>query len=156
MTRTMRDSQQQSVDERAISALLERMAQAWEEGDADAYGANFTEDCRYIAFFGGIYRGRSEIVESHRALWKKTLRGTRQYSELLEIRFVAPDMALVVTQGDVAKTPPKTLSKVQSYCVVRQPNGQWLAAQFQNTKKLKLMRFFTYLVGPAAIPSIDR
>lgn len=136
--------------------LLEQLAQAWARHDASQYGAAFTESARYIAFFGGIYRGREEIVQSHRALWEKPLKGTQMYYEILETRFVSADTAIILTRGEVAKKKPKQLPKVQTYIAVRQQDGRWLFEHFQNTKKGRLMQFLTYSLGPAAIPSLDK
>ncbi len=142
-------------DDRAIRALLDQMADAWRRADPDAYAGAFTEDCRYIAFFGGIYRGRAELAESHRLLWASALRGTELFSEVLEIRFLTPDVAVIVTRGDVAKKRPRKLEKVQSYVAVRR-DERWLFAHFQNTKRDGFIEFMTYRAGPGAIPSLDR
>jgi uncharacterized protein (TIGR02246 family) len=143
-------------DKKSLHELMERLAEAWNRHDAEGYGAAFTENARYIAFFGGIYRGRTEIVESHRALWGKPLKGTRMYYEILEIRIISSDAAIVLARGEVAKTKPKQLPKVQTYVAARQANSQWLFDHFQNTKKSRIMQFLTYSLGPAAIPSIDK
>jgi uncharacterized protein (TIGR02246 family) len=152
----MTNIQNRNDDTNAIHHLLEHLTQAWNRQDAESYGAAFSQDARYIAFFGGIYRGRNEIIESHRALWEKTLKGTRMYYEVLEIRFVASDTAIVVTRGEVAKKEPKQLPKVQTYVATRQNDGQWLFDHFQNTKKSRFMQFLTYSLGPAATPSMDK
>lgn len=144
-----------TADEKAIRELLDHTTDAWNRNDADAYGAAFTENASYVAFFGGIYRGRHEIIESHRVLFAKVLRGTRMYNEVVEIRLVAPDAAVLVTRGDVAKRAPKRLAKVQSYTVVC-IDGNWQFASFQNTRRSRVMRFLTYRTGSAAIPSIDK
>lgn len=143
-------------DDRAIRDLMDAQARAWDAGDADAYGECFSEDCRYVAFFGGVYRGRVEIVESHRLLFAKVLRGTRLFSEWIEIRHLRPDIAIVVTRGEVARRRPARLPKVQSQVVVRAPDGRWSCAHFQNTKRLRLAEWMTYQLGSAAIPSLDR
>jgi uncharacterized protein (TIGR02246 family) len=141
--------------EPAIRALLDQLATAWNTADPDAYGDAFTDDARYIAFFGGIYRGRAEIASSHRALWGGALGGTQMFHEVVEVRLLSDDLAIAVTRGDVAKRRPKTLGKVQSYVVVRQA-GRWRIAQFQNTKRSRLFQFLTYRIGRDAIPSLDR
>jgi hypothetical protein len=50
---------------------------AWDRGDAEAYGALFTEDASYLSFVGTVYRGRRDIPENHRALFAKFLKGTK-------------------------------------------------------------------------------
>ncbi len=143
-------------DEQSIRTLLDQMAEAWRRADPAAYAACFTEDCRYIAFFGSIYRGRTELTESHRMFWASApLKGTQMFSEVIEVRFMTPDVAVVVTRGDVAKKRPSKLDKVQSYVAVRR-GQQWFFAHFQNTKRIPVVQFFTYRAGGAAVPSIDR
>jgi uncharacterized protein (TIGR02246 family) len=155
MERPMTDSHA-AGDELAIRDLLTRLAEAWDRGDPDAYGALFTDDARYIAYFGGIYRGRREIAESHRVLWAGVLKGTRMFWELVEIRFVTADIVLAVSRGDVGKKRPRKLPKIQSFVVARQPDGRWLLTHFQNTRRAPLIQFLAYRAGESAIPSLDR
>ena len=54
-------------------------------------------------------------------LWAGVLKGTRMFWELVELRFVTADIALVVSRGDVGKKRPRKLSKIQSFVVARQP-----------------------------------
>jgi uncharacterized protein (TIGR02246 family) len=152
----MMTNSNQSADLASIRELLAQNAEAWNQHDAEAFGSAFSKDCHYIAFFGGIYRGQNEIIESHRTLWSKSLKGTRLFYEVLDIRFVTPDVAIIVTQGEVAKSSPKKLLKVQSYVAAKQDDGKWRFVHFQNTKTNKLMRFLTYMMGPSVIPSFDK
>jgi uncharacterized protein (TIGR02246 family) len=46
-------------DEQEIRELIARLADSWARGDAQAYGAEFTDDCDYVAFDGTCYRGPS-------------------------------------------------------------------------------------------------
>ncbi|MGH8929134.1 MAG: SgcJ/EcaC family oxidoreductase [Egibacteraceae bacterium] len=64
-------------DESAISQLFEQLVDAWNHGDAEAYGALFTADASYTTFVGTQYQGRDDIIRSHRALFSKFLKGTR-------------------------------------------------------------------------------
>jgi uncharacterized protein (TIGR02246 family) len=67
--------------------------------DAEAYGALFTDDATYITFVGTCYRGRRDIVESHRALFGKFLKGTQLADEIIVIRFFGSGTAIVVSRG---------------------------------------------------------
>lgn len=139
----------------AVMALLARTVEAWKRGDAEAYAAAFTEDCRYIAFFGGIYRGRQEIARSHHLLFAGPLRGSELFVETIDLRFLTDDTALLLTYGDTGRRRPRRLGKLQSYLALRRQEG-WLFAHFHNSKRLSLMRFLTYRLGAGAIPSLDR
>src|SRR5918994_7036456 len=47
-------------DEQEIRELMDRLSDSWARGDAQGYGAEFTEDCDYIAFDGTRFRGPTE------------------------------------------------------------------------------------------------
>ncbi|MFG1797463.1 SgcJ/EcaC family oxidoreductase [Nocardia sp. NPDC049149] len=141
-----------------IAAVFAQLVEAWDRGDADAYGAVFTEDATYTAWFGALYQGRADIVESHRALFGSFLKGTKMADDVVDIRFYGPDTAVLNSRGDIYKGKPKPgekLTKVQTYTLVRQ-DGRWLIAAFQNTKRNKLMAGFTFRFAPAARPAAER
>ncbi|WP_433729958.1 SgcJ/EcaC family oxidoreductase [Nocardia sp. CA-129566] len=147
-----------NVDTQAIQGVLTELIEAWGRGDADAYGAVFTEDATYTSFLGTLYRGRADIAASHRALFGSVLKGTRLADDVVDIRFYGPDTAVVNSHGDTYKGKPKRadqLTKTQTYTLVRR-DGRWLIAAFQNTKRNKLMERITYLFTPAARPSAER
>ncbi|MEV5835844.1 SgcJ/EcaC family oxidoreductase [Nocardia sp. NPDC052112] len=147
-----------SNDHREIQAVLADLVDAWGRGDADAYGSVFTEDATYTSFLGTLYRGRADIVASHRALFGSVLKSTRLADDIVDIRFYGPDTAVVNSHGDTYKGKPKSLdqlAKTQTYTLVRR-DGRWLIAAFQNTKRNKLMARITYLSTPAARPAVER
>jgi uncharacterized protein (TIGR02246 family) len=148
----------QSQDDRAaVIGVIEQVVQAWAGHDADAYGALFTEDATYVTYVGTCYRGRHDIVESHRTLWAKFLKGTRLADEVLDVRFTGPDTAVVTGRGDTYKgRPPAKLSKVQTYVVVREADGRWRIAAFQNTKRKPLMEAVSFKTAPGLVPAGQR
>jgi uncharacterized protein (TIGR02246 family) len=126
-------------DRAAVTAVIASLLDAWGRHDADAYGAQFTEDATYITWLGTYTRGRREIAASHRALWAKFLKGTRLADQILDVRLVGSDTAIVTSRGDTYKRkPPRKLTKVQTYTLVRESDGQWRIAAFQNTKRKPL------------------
>ncbi|MFC9892996.1 SgcJ/EcaC family oxidoreductase [Nocardia sp. NPDC127579] len=140
----------------AIRAVFDAMYAAWASGDADAYGALFTEDATYTAFFGAQYRGRADIVESHRALLRTFLKGTELAGELVDIRLVTPDVAVVIGRGDTYKgRRPERLTKVQTYMLVRR-DGRWLITAFHNTRRHRILEFITFRTTPGARPAAAR
>ncbi|MFD0361960.1 SgcJ/EcaC family oxidoreductase [Nocardia sp. GCM10030253] len=155
---TSSDTAAGGVQSREIREVIAELTGAWGRGDADAYGAVFTEDATYTSFLGTYYRGRGDIVTSHRALFGGVLKGTELADDVLDIRFYGPDTAVVNSRGDTYKGRPKRaheLSKTQTYTLVRR-DGRWLIAAFQNTKRKKLLERFTYLFTPEARPAAER
>ncbi|MCZ4121996.1 SgcJ/EcaC family oxidoreductase [Streptomyces sp. H39-S7] len=152
------DSIDRTADLQAITALFEGMNAAWGRGDADAYGEHFTSDATYTTYVGTLYQGRTDIVESHRALLATFLKGTRLAAETTDIRFLSPDTAVVLSRGDVSKgdKPPRKLRKVQTSTVVRDADGRWRVAAFHNTKRHPVMEAVSFTFAPATKPLAHR
>ncbi|WP_330251139.1 SgcJ/EcaC family oxidoreductase [Nocardia sp. NBC_00565] len=147
-----------TTEAKEIHGVLAELIEAWGRGDADAYGAVFTEDATYTSFLGTLYRGRADIVTSHRALFGGVLKGTRLADDIVDLRFYGPDTAVVNSHGDTYKGKSKRadqLTKTQTYTLVRR-EGHWLIAAFQNTKRNRLMERITYLSAPEARPAAER
>jgi uncharacterized protein (TIGR02246 family) len=137
-----------------VRDVLATMADAWAHGDADAYGSVFTEDATYTTFMGTVYSGRRDIVESHRALFRKFLKDTKLSGGGMTIRFPRPDVAIVTSTGDTFKgKPPRKLSKVQTYTLIRQPSGQWLITAFHNTQRKSLLEAVMFRFTPQTRPT---
>lgn len=127
----------------AVAALLDRFNDAWNAGDADAYGATFTEDATYIVYNGMLQSGRAEITEGHRWLFNGPLKGSRlgvgsTPAEEPTVRFITPDVAHVVHAGGMAvaageEPDPGHDSRV-SLVAVRTADG-WRFTAFQNTRR---------------------
>lgn len=131
-----------TTDTVAVTALFAAMGDAWGAADAQAYADCFTADADYVTFVGTHLRGRRQILESHEALWQHFQKGTRLHQEVRSLRFITPDVAILVTSGAILQAKqqapkPKDL-KVQTLVAVRQ-DGRWLFASFQNTKHRRLM-----------------
>lgn len=85
---------QQTRDETDIRAVAGRLSGAWTRNDASAFAAEFTEDAEYIGFDGTHATGRDGIAVGYRRLFDGPLKDTSLTSELKEIRFLGPDVAL--------------------------------------------------------------
>ncbi|WP_113703769.1 SgcJ/EcaC family oxidoreductase [Nonomuraea lactucae] len=138
--------------ERAVRELFDQLKDAWDRGDGDAYGACFTEDATYTTFVGTVYRGRADIAAGHQALFGAFLKGTVMFNDLVEIRFLGPDAAVVLGTGDVGRKRPRALGKVQTYTLVREADGRWRIAAFHNTKRKSLMEAVSFRLLPASAP----
>lgn len=126
-----------------VQTTLDRLTAAWNAGDADAFGAEFTEDATYVVFSGDVLLGRQAIVDTHRWLFDGPLRGSRLGASstgdvATTIRFLRPDVAHVVTAGavqpDGADTVTTDRDSVPSYVLVND-DGRWRIAAFHNTRR---------------------
>jgi uncharacterized protein (TIGR02246 family) len=146
----------QQTQQAAVEAVIDSLAEAWQRNDAAAYAAHFTEDASYVTFVGTHYQGRQDIGDSHRALFAKFLKGTRLAHEILDVRELAPGVAVLTSRGDTYQgASPKKLTKVQTYVLVR-ADGRWLVAAFHNTQRKPLMEGISFRFAPATRPAATR
>jgi uncharacterized protein (TIGR02246 family) len=124
-------------DEAGVRALMQRLYEAWGEGDADAFAALFTEDADYVTFDGSLSKGRQAIADIHRPLFEGFMKGSRLTGQTTAVRFLAPDVALVHSKGAVLRKnqrrPSRRALSVQTNVVVRQ-GDRWLLTAFQSTR----------------------
>ncbi|WP_034484048.1 SgcJ/EcaC family oxidoreductase [Actinomadura oligospora] len=143
-----------AADIAAIVSVLDRLTAAWNAGDGTAYGAEFTYDATYITYVGTLYQGAEEIGGAHQVLFDTFVKGTKLASETQSIRLTSPDSALVITRGATHKgDAPSRLDKIQTYTFVREADGAWRIAAFQNTKRKPLMEAISFKFQPASRPA---
>lgn len=143
------DGRQPETD--TVEAFLGRIAAAWDAGDATAYAAEFTADATYVVFMGLVLRGRQAIEAEHVPVFTKWRRGSRMSIRMLDLRFPAPGVAVVVTTGGIGTRRRIPEDKVQTFILVRD-GGAWRCAAFQNTKRQRLMLRMHAAFDRAAAP----
>lgn len=134
----------ESADRRAILELGRALQDAWNRGDAAGYASLFTHDADFVAWTGARGRGRQAIEDGHRRLFAGPLAGSRMAladdgAATLpgSLRFVRPDVAIMVTPGVVtpagqSATGPDHQS-VQTFVLIKD-GGRWQFAAFHNTR----------------------
>lgn len=124
-------------EQQSILAVFDQRCAAWDKGDAYAYASYFTEDADYITYQGEHLKGRKQIAEVHQRILGSLLRDSRMQEQTREIRFLAPDIALVIVVGAIKlrwqrKAPKRRLS-INMNMMLKQ-DGQWKIAAFQNDR----------------------
>ena len=84
-----------TTDEPAIEQLICELVDAWERGDAEAYGARYRADGTFTNVDGDFYVGRDEFVRRHAEIFAGYLAGTTITLATRQLRFVGPDVAVV-------------------------------------------------------------
>jgi uncharacterized protein (TIGR02246 family) len=128
------------IENDRITAVLTRLAAAWNAGDGTAYGAEFAEDATYVTFTGEVLRGRTAIAEVHQFLFDGPLRGSRMSGTGAgEVRMITDDVAHVLIDGaggvrleGQEELPDERVSTVSF--VLRRAGADWTVAAFQNTR----------------------
>lgn len=134
---TMRSSELAPDAENGVSALLQQMIDTWDAGDAAAYARLFTIDATYVMFLGMAAIGRDEIERMHIPLFTQWQKGSRMRMRMMHARQIAPEVVVALTEGGVGTGESIPFDKVQTYTLVRTPEG-WRCAAFQNTSKGEL------------------
>ncbi|MEV4125005.1 SgcJ/EcaC family oxidoreductase [Nocardia sp. NPDC049707] len=137
----------------AIRALIARSQDAWNRGDGTAYGACFTADATDVTYPGTIYWGSAEIGNAHQVLFDSFLKGTKLWTEILDIRRYGTDTAVIVCAGESSKKQPKKLGKRATYTVVRDADAEWKIAAVQKTQRKPLLEAITFKFQPASRPA---
>lgn len=125
------------TDEASLRDLLSRMSDAWERGDAVAYGDLFSEDARYTTAPGERLVGRAAIVESHQRVFDTVLKDThlgRNYP--LQMQPITPDITLIHSTGAVlfpGETDADVAPNGLMTLVAARRNGGWQFVSFSNT-----------------------
>ena len=136
----------ESAERRAILELAQALQGAWNRGDAAGYASLFTDDADFVAWNGSYGRGRQAIEDAHRALFAGPLAGSVMAlvgdgagsAPPESIRFVSPDVAIMVISGAVARADQSAWRpdhrSVQTF-VLTKNGGTWRVAAFHNTRQ---------------------
>lgn len=128
------------ADEHAIRTLIDRQVTGWDTADPDAYASVFTADADYVTFLGSRHKGRAAIATSYAPLFKKLLRGTRLRTQITQVRYLTPDVALIQARAAVTQQGRKwnrRPERINTSIAVR-TDGGWLLAASQNTTHRRL------------------
>jgi uncharacterized protein (TIGR02246 family) len=128
----------EQVDEAQLRALFDRLVASWNAGDADAYGALFTDDAVYVAYDGTRQEGRAGITELHALLFAGVLAGSRLVGQTIEdIRAVGPDAAVLRAVGTVLlrwQRRPARRRLSRQTLVAQRTADRWRFVAFHNSR----------------------
>jgi uncharacterized protein (TIGR02246 family) len=89
-------------DEAAIARLIDEMTQAWNRGDAKAYGAHYRDDATFTNVNGTFHIGRAAFDRRHEEVFSDIFNGTTQAMTIKKLRFIAADVAVVDVDTSIA------------------------------------------------------
>jgi uncharacterized protein (TIGR02246 family) len=130
-----------ATDEAAIRQLLEEETTAWNNSDAEAYARHFAVDGTCTPITGGFFTGRDAFRQSHEQIFKGIYRGSTKHGDLVSLKFVRADVAIVETLETVTgfqKLPPgispdaKGRLRARLLQVLVKNGGEWQIATYHN------------------------
>jgi uncharacterized protein (TIGR02246 family) len=125
----------------AFERIREQQADAWFREDAVAFAATYTKNADLVTFNGDHLQTRDGIAKGMAYYFDKYIDHTRLKMLSEDVRFVAPDLAVIV-RSSCQLVPPSTECRQDSYSrntnVMVKRNGKWLQESFQNTRIVAL------------------
>jgi uncharacterized protein (TIGR02246 family) len=121
----------QAQDEATIRGIIQGCEDAWNAGDAEAFGTSFADDVDYVVINGMYIKGRAGVNAGHAHLFNTVYKGSHLTATVEAIRFVRPDVAVArvhtLNQGQHGEIFGR------STWVLARDNGTWQIVAFQNT-----------------------
>jgi uncharacterized protein (TIGR02246 family) len=124
-----------AADEPAVRSVVDRVDRAWSDADAEAFAGAFTEAGTMILSGDRYFRGRPQIRGEMGAAFAGPLKGTRLTGWIVDLRLLAPGVAVVTTEGGIllpGETGVDRERALRATWVVVEELGQWLVAAYQN------------------------
>ena len=113
----------------AVDQLVGEIAEAWNAGDARAYGARYRPDGTFTNTDGTLDLGRDEVVRTAEEAFQGVLAGTKLSLAVRKLRLVRPDVAVVDLDTRVSGMPGGEVRISQMLVLVEEDDRWWITAQ---------------------------
>jgi uncharacterized protein (TIGR02246 family) len=139
---TVAANSQASPDETAVRNIIQEEITAWNSGDAAAYSRHFAADGTFTNIRGQFFTGRQPFIERHDYLFKGPFHGSTLRQDIVSLKFVRPDVAVVEVLTSVTGIPKlfpgtntddKGRLRTRLLQVVVKDGGEWKIAAYHNT-----------------------
>jgi uncharacterized protein (TIGR02246 family) len=98
-------------DSTAIQNILQEEIVSWNNGDAETYSKHFDTEGTFTNILGLFFTGHKEFLVRHEQIFKGVFLGTALKQNIVSLKFVSPDVAVVETltwiSGFSKDGPPK-------------------------------------------------
>lgn len=115
--------------------VVKGVYQAWNDGDADAFVADYVEDAS--AVLPGMYmKSRQDIRAAMAFSFSGPLKGTRSSDTVLDVRLLNDDTAIVISKTGVllpGESEAPAERTVHATWVLGKQGGKWLVAAYANS-----------------------
>jgi uncharacterized protein (TIGR02246 family) len=113
----------------AVDQLVGEIAEAWNAGDARAYGARYCPDGTFTNTDGTLDLGRDEVVRTAEEAFQGVLAGTKFSTAVRKVRLVRPDVAVVDLDTRVSGMPGGEVRISQMLVLLQEDDRWWITAQ---------------------------
>jgi len=124
-------------DRSAVEKIVSDFESAWNRHDMEDFAALFHDDAEWVHWRGGLWSGRPEIYEGHKAIHEAYYRNTTATVRGIEaLHFLAPTIAYVRVRSDMAgdlRSPGETF-RYRRTMLISKRDGKWLIIKGHNTR----------------------
>jgi uncharacterized protein (TIGR02246 family) len=118
----------------AVDQLSAELTEAWNAGDARAYGARFCPDATITNTDGTVDMGRDVFVRHAEEAFQGILAGTKLSLAVRKLRLVRPDVAVVDLDLCISGVPGGEM-RTSLMLVLVQENDRWSITAQHNVPK---------------------
>ena len=131
----------QSPDEMALRTIIRDEVDTWNKGDAVGYSRHFAAGGTFTNIRGQWFTGYPAFLKQHEVIFKGIFRHTTLKQEVVSLKFIRPDLAILETVTTVsgAAQPPagvtrdrKRRIRTRLMQVVLKSNGVWTIVAYHN------------------------
>jgi uncharacterized protein (TIGR02246 family) len=134
---------QTASDEAAIRGIVQDEIASWNQGDAVAYSRHFAADGTFTNITGQFFSGYDAFLKQHQVIFEGRFKQTRLQQDIVSLKFVRPDVAVVEVLTAVSGVNPAELAKgttadaagrlrTRLLQVVVKQGGEWKIVAYHN------------------------
>lgn len=132
---------QPSADEKAIRDIVAEENATWNKGDAVGYSRHFADAGTFTNIRGMFFTGHQAFLKQHQVIFEGIFKKTALRQDIVSLKFVRPDVAIVetvTTVAGVAQAPPgvtkdaKGRLRTRLLQVFAKEKGIWKIVSYHN------------------------
>jgi uncharacterized protein (TIGR02246 family) len=130
-------------DEISIKSTINEYVIAWNQSDASKFSEAFSTDADFVNIFGQRFKGKSEIRERHRMIFKTFLKNSKLEISELNMKSISKNVVIAHVSWHITGFKDKDVPSPQNHPsedqngifthVFMKENGKWLIVGSQNT-----------------------
>ena len=152
---------QTAPDETAVRSIIQDEIAAWNQGDAVAYSRHFAADGTFTNITGQFFSGYDAFLKQHQVIFEGRFKQTTLQQDIVSLKFVRPDVAVVevltavagVVSGQLAQGTNADASgrlRTRLLQVVAKQAGEWKVVAYHNVDVKPGIPLAASLAAPAS------
>lgn len=137
----------------AIENVLQEETTSWRKGDGIMYSKSFADDGTFTNIRGEFFTGKKAFEDRHVEIFNTFFKGTTVTQNIVSLKFIKPDVAIVETLCWVSGFGPQPPARL-----VLDAKGRLVTRLMQVMMKegadWKIMAYHNVAVGPGG-PTLD-